>query len=333
MKMKKTASSWMYALIMGLLVFSYSCTKDDSKDDETAKPVLTTVEVSGITAGSAVSGGAITDEGGATITARGVCWSTNQTPTIDDNKTTDGAGAGSFTSQITGLVPSTTYYVRAYATNSGSTGYGSTMSFTTKEGVVDLDGNVYQVVTIGTQTWMAENLKTTKYNDGTNIPLVTDRVLWNALTSPGYCWFDNDQKTYGDTYGALYNWYTVNMGKLCPAGWHIPSKAEWVTLVTYLGGEDNAGGKLKATGTALWQSPNSGATNQSGFTALPAGSRGYSVSYTEMGKFTTYWSTTESLEFPLNAWVAALNYNNSEANIYPYGEKLSGLSVRCIKDY
>ena len=122
--------------------------------------------------------------------------------------------------------------------------------------VQDIDGNNYLTVTIGTQIWMAENLRTTKYNDGTAIPLVTDNTTWANLTTPAYCWYNNDAKTNGSTYGALYNWYSVNTKKLCPTGWHVPNDTEWTTLTTYLGGTAVAGGKLKETGTAHWYSPN-----------------------------------------------------------------------------
>jgi len=326
--MKRKPSVLVYAL-MGLLVLLNGCEKDDPK----SSVVLTTTEVTEITETTLFTGGEITEDGGAAITARGVCWSKTQSPTVNDSKTTDGSGTGNFVSQVTGLEHNTTYYIRAYATNNAGTGYGNTVSFKTKEGVKDADGNVYKIVTIGTQTWMAENLKTTRYNDGSTIPLVTNREEWNALITPGYCWFDNDRTTYGNTYGALYNWYTVNSGKLCPTGWHMPTKEEWTTLVTYLGGEDNAGGRLKATGTpSLWQSPNTGANNQSGFTALPSGARYNSMSFIEIGKFTTFWASTEAVDNAKNAWGITLGYMDSKAQIYPYSEKVTGLPVRCIKD-
>ena len=137
----------------------------------------------------------------------------------------------------------------------------------------DIEGNVYPAVIIGTQVWMAENLKTTKYNDGMAIPLVSDNNAWEALKTPGYCWYNNDAAANKNRFGALYNWYTVNTKKLCPAGWHVPNDKEWTTLRTYLGGEEIAGGKLKETGTTHWTSPNTDATNQTGFTALPGGGR------------------------------------------------------------
>ena len=145
--------------------------------------------------------------------------------------------------------------------------------------VTDIDSNVYHTVTIGTQVWMVENLKTTRYNDGQEIPLVTDTVSWENLTSPGYSWFNNDT-VFKKSYGALYNWYTVNTGKLAPAGWHVPTLTEWNTLAAFLGGNTTAGGKMKSTGTiesdtGLWYSPNTNATNSSGFTAIPGGYRHY----------------------------------------------------------
>jgi len=129
---------------------------------------------------------------------------------------------------------------------------------TTAGKVTDIDGNVYDTVKIGTQIWIIENLKTTKYNDGTSIPMVTDSAAWINLTTPGYCWHKNTSASYKNTYGALYNWYAVNTGKLAPKGWHVPSDAEWTTLITYLGGDSIAGGKMKETGMSHWFSPNTG---------------------------------------------------------------------------
>lgn len=139
--------------------------------------------------------------------------------------------------------------------------------------IIDIEGNVYQTVIIGTQVWMAENLRTTKYNDGSSIPLVTEAAAWDDLNSPGYCWYDNDSINYKDTYGALYNWNAINTGKLAPVGWHVATDADWTTLTTYLGGDSIAGGKLKEQGTSHWAIPNTGASNTSGFTGLPAGFR------------------------------------------------------------
>ena len=138
--------------------------------------------------------------------------------------------------------------------------------------VTDIDGNIYHTVTIGNQVWMKENLKTTKYKNATNIEYIgSDGLVWQLNTTGAYAWYNNDS-TWKYTYGALYNWSAVNSAKgLCPAGWHVPSDAEWTILTTYLGGANIAGGKMKETSTLLWESPNTGATNKSGFTALPGG--------------------------------------------------------------
>jgi uncharacterized protein (TIGR02145 family) len=176
---------------------------------------------------------------------------------------------------------------------------------------------------------MAENLKTTKYNDGTAIPNVTDGTAWHALSTPAYCWYNNDAATNKATYGALYNWYTVNTGKLCPTGWHVPTDAEWTTLTDYLGGINVAGGKLKEIGTTHWSSPNTGATNETGFTALPGGSRvGYGY-FGGIGSFGDWWSSSESSTY--DAWYRNVDNGSSDVDRGD-GNKFNGCSVRCVRD-
>jgi len=295
-------------------------------------PTLTTAEITSITKTSATSGGNITASGGASVTEKGVCWSTSINPITTDNKTSDGTGIGPFTSSITGLTAGTLYYVRAYAVNSVGTAYGSTVSFTTQqeaETVSDIDGNVYHSVTIGTQVWMVENLKTTKFSDGTSIPLITDATEWHNLVTPGYCWNNNNEVTHKDTYGALYNWYAVNSGNLCPTGWHIPSEDHWSALIAYLGGSDLAGRKLKEAGSSHWLNPNEGATNESGFTALPGGFRMFDGTFASTGASGYWWSSTmHSASF---AWLKHMYYLSGD--IYTeYSGKETGYSVRCLKD-
>jgi uncharacterized protein (TIGR02145 family) len=196
--------------------------------------------------------------------------------------------------------------------------------------ITDKDGNVYTSVTIGTQVWMVENLKTTKYTDNINIPLVTDNTAWANLTSSGYCWYNNDASTYKASYGAIYNWYALSTGKLCPTGWHVPSDAEWTTLTTFLGGENVAGGKLKEAGTTHWLSPNTNATNETGFTALPGGLRGYSNGiFSSIGQYGYWWSS--SLDFGNQFFVRNL-FNNTVLVWKGASDKQAGLSVRCLKD-
>jgi len=195
--------------------------------------------------------------------------------------------------------------------------------------VKDIDGNIYGTVTIGTQTWMVENLKTTSYNDGTTIPLVTDNTVWSNSTTPAYCWYNNDEATYGNTYGALYNWYVVETGNVCPTGWHVPTDAEWTILTDYLGGTSVAGGKLKDTGTTHWTSPNTGATNETGFTALPGGCRGSGGSFDDVGRFGYWWSSTEISS--TNAWFRVVNYLFATIVRSNYNKEF-GFSVRCLRD-
>ena len=196
--------------------------------------------------------------------------------------------------------------------------------------MTDRDGNVYTSVTIGTQVWMVENLKTTKYNDGTPIPLVADITEWENLNTAGCCWYDNDAATYKNPYGALYNWYTVNTDKLCPTGWHVPTHAEWVTLVNYLGNNIVAGGKLKEAGTTHWNSPNDDATNESGFTGLPGGWRNDDGTFLHIGISGAWWSATE--DDPDYAWERGLNYNSGQAFSVSFNPKKNGYSIRCLKD-
>jgi uncharacterized protein (TIGR02145 family) len=200
--------------------------------------------------------------------------------------------------------------------------------------ITDKDGNVYTSVTIGTQVWMVENLKTTKYNDGTDIPLVTEVNTWLSLTTPGYCWFDNDASTYKAPYGAYYNWWAANNGKLCPTGWHVPTDADITTLTTFLGGINNAGGKLKEEGIIHWKTPNEGATNQTGFTALPAGTRdGAGGGFAQMGNVGMWWYINNSDSDPayyFNIWYDDSKLNSF--NAYTDGHKRTGCSVRCLKN-
>jgi uncharacterized protein (TIGR02145 family) len=311
-------------LSVGIAAFMLSCKK-------ITVPAITTVSVSDITQTSAVSGGKVINNGGDEVTARGVCWSTSQNPTTADSKTTDGAGNGSFISNITGLSDGTTYYVRAYATNSEGTSYGEEISFITS--ITDFDGNVYQTVKIGAQVWMKENLRTTKYRYGFAIPNVTNLTDWASATSGAYCWYDNNISNK-NIYGALYNWHAASTGNLCPIGWHVPTDAEWTTLITYLGGETVAGGKLKEAGITHWASPNTGATNESGFTALPGACRFAGTAldpegFAGINSGGIWWSASEY--DATNTWARSVIFNDSKS-FKGYMSKNIGNSIRCIKN-
>jgi uncharacterized protein (TIGR02145 family) len=454
--MKIIRSCWFcLSIFIGtLIMISNSC----KKKEPLTSPILSTVPVTNIAATLASSGGNITSDGGATVTERGVCWSTITGPTTAlSTKTTDGPGTGTFTSSITALTARTVYYVKAYATNSVGTNYGNEIIFTTSAPpstvpgaptigmatagtakstitftapasnggssitgykvtsspggftssgsrspiivsgltngtaytftviaknangnslpssasnsviptapVTDIDGNVYNTVTIGTQTWMAENLKTTKYNDKTAIPNVTDSTAWINLTTPSYCWYNNDETTYKGTYGALYNWYVVdsasNGGKnVCPKGWHVPTDDEWTILTDYLtnngygyGGSGDEIAKSMASqwfwnmGTEIAGSVgyDQASNNSSGFTALPGGFRysgfaggpdglrysGIGLSYENIGYYGTWWSSSGFL--PTFGWWREEGYNWSQVESSA-SDYQSGYSIRCLKD-
>jgi uncharacterized protein (TIGR02145 family) len=195
--------------------------------------------------------------------------------------------------------------------------------------VTDIEGNIYKTIKAGSQIWMAENLKSTLLNDSTEIPLVTDSLKWRNLTTPGYCWYNNDDLTNRETYGALYNGYTVSSGKLCPAGWHVPIAGDWQLLSEFLLDSLSGGGKLKESGTIHWMSPNKGATNASGFTALPSGIRYFDGSFTAIQYYTGIWTASESGSESEN--YLGLYYKDASLTFGTVSKK-DGLSVRCVKD-
>jgi len=203
--------------------------------------------------------------------------------------------------------------------------------------MTDQDGNVYKTITIGTQTWMAENLRTTKFRDGTEMPNIC-YGLWNLSKNDAYCSYNNTVDPVSiATYGRLYNWYTVTSShNIAPVGWHLPTDAEWTTLIAELGGESVAGGKMKETSTTHWITPNTGATNESGFTGLPAGLRGSGGSNPEpffnfMGECCYYWSSTEpGLNYAVGNYC---RLSSDNATVYRYNNsKSEGFAVRLVKD-
>ena len=339
---------------------SVRCVRDAT--DSVSLPMVTTNTVSSITTTSAICGGNVTSDGGATVSARGVCWSTSQNPTVSDSHTTNGTGIGSFTSSITVLSPDTTYYVRAYATNSVGTAYGSQVSFTTPTSstgqndqpcpdaatVTDIDSNTYNTVQIGNQCWMKENLRTTRYANGDSISIGTE----SSEITP-YRYSPNNDANNVPTYGYLYNWLAVMHGTssssanpsgvqgICPNGWHVPSDAEWTQLTDYVGSQvqyqcdNNSDYKAKAlASTTGWTSSTTicavgndpSSNNATGFSVLPAGNYGL---YLGFGDGALFWSASETNDH--NAYSRTLSYGSSLVLRFDDG-KYHGFSVRCVRD-
>lgn len=267
-------------------------------------PVLRTTIVTDITPVAASSGGEVTNDGGAMIISSGVCWSTSQNPTVDNFTSFASSATGAYICELTELTPNTLYHVRAYAKNSTGTGYGDQVSFNTLPpdpvSITDADGNVYNVVRIGAQVWMKENLKTTKWPDGTIINLKSTDYSWATLsvTAKAYCWYNNDTVNK-DNYGALYSWAAAQGA--CPTGWHVPSKTEWTIL----------------------SNPSRVNNTQLGGCRMSTGE------FTQQGIFGHWWTSTEIDAG--NAWNVNLDNNYGTAGISST-YKFYGISVRCIKD-
>ena len=323
-------------------------------------PTVLTTPVSEITTTSAISGGSVTDNGGAEITSCGVCWDTVQAPSIGAAHTSDSLETGQFVSQIDGLSPNTTYYVRAYATNSAGTAYGEEVVFTTLEPsqdaqacpgqstVTDYDGNVYNTVMIGEQCWMKENLRTRHYADGTAIDAAS-----TTSSTVAYRYSPNNDSSLVAVYGYLYNWKAVmrnanssasnpsDVQGICPSGWHVPSNPEWIQLADYVAGQDDydcdgMDGIAAALASPDGWNASSGCdiggrpatTNATGFSALPAGYYNSSYSNHYFGQRAQFWSATD------NGYETAayeeLRHNLS-FDMRSTSVKYSGKSVRCVR--
>jgi uncharacterized protein (TIGR02145 family) len=270
-------------------------------------PIVTTNPITNINTNTAIIGGTILAQGESPVSQSGVVWSTSPNPSLISANSSYGASSGSYHITINGLQPGIRYYVRSFATNAS--------------------GNHFQGVTIGAQVWMNKNLDVATYLNGDSIPQVTDPSQWEGLTTGAWCYYNNSS-SYDSIYGKLYNWYAVNDPRgLAPAGTHIPTDGEWTTLTNFLGGEANAGGAMKTI--TLWNPPNAGATNSSGFDGLPGGYRfNFGVFYT-IGYFGYWWSSTPFNE--ATAWYRNLYYNYTNTARYD-AAKTNGFSVRCIRD-
>ncbi|HEX2920164.1 MAG TPA: fibrobacter succinogenes major paralogous domain-containing protein [Bacteroidales bacterium] len=299
---------------------------------------VTTAAIQSITPTSFSSGGNVVSDGGKEVTERGICWSTSINPTVDNNKVPGGTGPGEFTCNITDLTNGTVYYVRSYATNSLGTSYGNEISFITP--VADVEGNIYKTVKIGNQVWTADNLRTVHLNDNTVIPEVRDSLQWVILTTPAYVWNRNNPANK-DVHGALYNWYTVSTGRLCPDGWHIPTNAEFETLERTIGvpadsiafwGWRGQGTSAKLKDSIGWLT--GAGNNSSGFSAKGSGYRAWTNGqFRALGEITYFWTATDDSpnNKPTVAWYRRLDASNQ----YIYKattEKEGGKSIRCVKN-
>ena len=328
-----------------------SCHGDNSTNPEPAGevglPTVTTdtLETLGMTGVWAI--GTVRDDGGAVITDSGMCWHTSPFPTIADSKSSWGLSLIHISGWVMPLTPATHYYIRAYATNSQGTGYGDQLEFTTlpaEDVVTDVDGNIYHTVTIGNQVWMVENLKVTHFADGTPIDHVVQDD-WGGYPFDAYCDY-LDNPTWSDSFGRLYNWAAVMDPKgLAPEGWRIPNDNDWQVLEMHAGmlsaeadimndwrGSDE-GGKLKQAGVDSWAIPNTGATDEFGFGALPGGYRNADGHEGQVQLVGFYWTSSiyfgEIFEF--DAHFRRIDYNRTD--IYRgHIPKGTGMSVRCIKE-
>ena len=315
--------------ILSGFIFLSSCKKNTSLPGVHS---ISTANILNITDSSAEIEIHVGPDVGTSITSQGVCWSTHPNPTTADNVISAIATDNIFILHMTGLSRHTVYYVRTYATNSLGTTYSNEISFQTLPilgTVTDIDGNVYTTVVIGTQVWMQENLKTTHYNDGTVIQEAQDLLTWKnrSMDSTGAWCYYNENLANNLSIGKLYNFYAVYTGKLAPAGWHVPSKDEWIILSDYLGGISSAGKKMKAGN--LWQYyPGQTNTNSSYFTALPSGQRTESGTFYGGDTYAGFWSKENYRVQGLLRYVS--NYDARMEIAYEF--KGWGVSVRCIKD-
>ncbi len=271
--------------------------------------------------------------GNQAIGERGVYYAPLGTDIQSGTKLRAGSGLGSFSVELKDLSPNTKYSVKGYATTGKS---GLILSINSTDvwtyAITDIDGNGYHTVVIGEQVWTVENLRVSHYRDGTLIPLGSDSNLaWSQLSTGARCYYDNDQAN-DSVYGTLYNWYAVdNKRGLAIEGWHIPSLNEWVRiLLPYLGNPSLAGGKLKEVGTEHWQAPNAGATNSTGFTALPSGVRTNEGVFVYLQEYTYFW-TSGSLS-PVSAWSNFVKYKDAWLLTGVATDKTDGFSVRLVKN-
>ncbi len=349
-------------ILLFITLLVYGCKKDEGiPAGENQVPVIKTSSPRNVSRTTASVSAKVIYSGADTIIDYGICWNIRPKSTISDRifPFIEGLNSNELGASfpLKGLSPGTTYYARGYGMNKAGIGYGNEVTFTTLsfdaeiifnedityDSVTDVEGNVYKTIVIGSQTWMAENLRTTRFADDTPIPLVEDSSLWDSLTTPAYCWYNNNEAVFGTTYGALYNFYTVLSGKICPAGWHVPTDMEWKTLEMEIGMSEAEANSSYTRGSAVvwklvepsvkhwyYSSDNQG-INETGFSALPAGQRmtpWYVHGFIDEGYSVNWWTATmegDLFGYRRGIRLAIAGITRDQAIKY------DGLSIRCIK--
>ncbi|MCZ8297022.1 MAG: fibrobacter succinogenes major paralogous domain-containing protein [Flavobacterium sp.] len=338
-----------FLIVTFISLFLVSCSTSENNSGANASEVLRveTYSVTNITFTGARCFSTVTS-GLSLLQEIGVCWSTSPNPTISGAHVVGVLNpyTGAYYSDISSLTLNTNYFLRTYAKDTeGNVTYSQQTSFTTLNlissagsGVTDIDGKSYPTVLINGKEWMKENLSVTKYRNGDVIPQVTDINQWDNLTTGAWCYYENNSAN-GTTYGKLYNWYAVNDPRgLAPNGWHVPTAAEWAALSTFLGGDSVAGIKIKDDSGTYWEVTTAFSNNQSGFTALPAGT-GYlnyhtlaSPTLADVFKNQTrsayWWTSTSNGDLAYSREVHSTSLGLSNSGLL----KKSALSVRCVKN-
>lgn len=329
-------------LVLTVLIFIFTgCTKEKELPQKD-KPQLTTSTEVTISLNSAIIGGRIVSDGGASIEKQGVCWSLTENPTIETSNVAYASAAKTeFSIKANQLGLNTTIYARAFAINEKGISYGNQISFVLwfnypREQVKDIDNNTYNSVQIGNQIWLTENLTVTHYQNGDPINKLTikDDNEWLTKKEGAFCSY-NDKEDSVKTTGYLYNGYAVkDKRKICPKGWHIPSQKEWEELINYLGGDASASDMLRSG--SEWKDHDS--FNYSGFTAVPTGLRWHSYSDRTLTSYACkpykafFWTNTEQPYDASQLWSASITSKPSAVAVASSNPMTSGLSIRCIKD-
>jgi len=334
----------VFIAVVLLVVFFNSCKPDEPVIE---LPVATLESVTNVTSGAASYSCIVS---GIDLISCGVCWDTIVFPKITNSKTDDGNSNGNYTGQITGLLSETTYYVRAYATNSSGTTYSNSITIDTYTSsfagiLTDVEGNEYELISIGDQIWTSENLRTTKYNDGANIPIVSDSLQWVNLTTGAMCYYDNNFDDNSSVNGALYNFFVIETDMLCPDGYHVPTSQEWTVMENYLINNGyNYDGSISGNKIAKSLASAEGwledgeignvgnnqiGNNSTEFNAYPAGIRSGTAAFLSIDANACFWTSTSiNSTYCYNKDI----FHTSPEVFLNENLKSEGFSVRCVND-